>query len=461
MSFWPRTLLVRTFLLISLLIVITVAIWLTLFNLAEREPRARHLAQLTASVANLTRAALLAADPQKRRALLVELAEREGIHLYPAEPGDNVTPLPDDAFFRLMRNAAQAQLGSQARFAGSVNGEPGLWVSFYIDEESRAEEDLFWVMLPAEHAKRILPWHFLGWGAASLLLALLVAWLIVSHVARPLRMLARAAAEVGRGSHPQPVAVTGSLEMQQLAAAFNRMSDDLRRNDAERAEVLAGISHDLRTPLARLRLEAELSISDHSARAAVEADIEQMDSIVGQFLHYARGESDETPLRSDINALITQTVSSTRRATTPDLMLDDLPAALIRPQALQRALRNLLDNADKYGSGARGIQSHCQPDASGRPEIVIEIIDHGSGIPESERERLKQPFTRLDTARGDANGTGLGLAIVERIARLHGGRLELLPRPGGGLIARLHLALQTTTNTPGKQAHGNHFPDPS
>lgn len=448
MRFWPRTLLVRTFLLISLLIVVTVAIWLSLFNLAEREPRARHLAQLTASAANLTRAALLAADPQKRRSLLIELAEREGIHLYPAEPGDQITPLPDDAFFRLMRDAAQAQLGSQARFAGSVNGEPGLWVSFYIDEESKAEEDLFWVMLPAEHAERILPWHFLGWGAASLLLALFVAWLIVSRVARPLRSLARAAAEVGHGRHPQPVVANGSLEMQQLAEAFNRMSDNLRRNEAERAEVLAGISHDLRTPLTRLRLEAELSINDHSARAAVEADIEQMDGIVRQFLDYARDETGENAVIGDLKLLISQTVGATRRATPLQLTLDDLPPVLIRPQALQRALRNLLDNADKYGQGAREIGSHCQTDAHGRREIIIDIIDHGTGIPENERERLKRPFTRLDSARGDASGTGLGLAIVECIARLHDGHLELLPRPGGGLIARLHLALATSPSAP-------------
>ncbi|MDA0191519.1 MAG: two-component sensor histidine kinase, partial [Proteobacteria bacterium] len=111
---------------------------------------------------------------------------------------------------------------------------------------------------------------------------------------------------MGRGRHPAPLDERGSLEMQQLAEAFNRMSHDLRRIDAERAEVLAGISHDLRTPLARLRLEAELSIPDAAARDAVSADIEQMDAIIGQFLDYARGDGGEAPRTCDLDTLLAQ-----------------------------------------------------------------------------------------------------------------------------------------------------------
>lgn len=431
----PRTLLVRTFLLVSLLIVVTVLAWLTLFTLAEREPRARQLAQLTVSVVNLTRAALIAADPVKRHDLLRELAEREGVHLYPAEPTDIVEALPDDTFFRLMQTEALSQLGANTRLAATVNGEEGIWASFAIDVEG---EDDFWVMLPGEHAEHRFSWHWLAWGGISLALALLVTWLIVSRVTLPLRALAQAAREVGRGRQPEPLAERGSIELQQLAEAFNRMSEDLRRIDNERAEVLAGISHDLRTPLARLRLEAELSVADVDAREAMGSDIEQMDSIIAQFLDYARGEGGETPESGDINTLVTQAASAQRRsAAPPQLALGNLPETRYYPKALSRAISNLLENARKYGGKEISLQTRSE-----RSEIVIDILDDGPGIPAGETERLKRPFTRLETARTNASGTGLGLAIVERIARLHDGKLELLARTGGGLIARLRLPVR-------------------
>ncbi|MBS1228071.1 MAG: signal transduction histidine kinase [Proteobacteria bacterium] len=433
--FIPRTLLVRTFLLVSVLIFVCVATWLTLFALAEREPRARELAQLTVSIVNLTQAALVAADPDKRLALLRDLAESEGVHLYPAEPTDNVSALPDTFFFRVMLNTAQSQLGSGTRFARSVNGQTGIWVSFSIGDSS---DDEYWLMLPGEHAESDFPWSWLGWGGASLALALLVAWLIVSRVTQPLRALAAAAHELGRGQHPDPVAERGAIELKQLAEAFNRMSNDLKRLDAERAEVLAGISHDLRTPLARLRLEAEMSISDALARSAVSDDIEQMDAIIAQFLDYARDESEERAEPTDVNALVTQLAGAQgRTARDVVLRLGEVPRALIYHQALARALSNLLENARKYGGGEITVDTRREND-----DIVIDVLDRGPGIAASQIERLKRPFTRLETARSDATGTGLGLAIVERIARLHEGTLELLPRDGGGLTARLRLPLK-------------------
>ncbi|MEI7432412.1 MAG: HAMP domain-containing protein, partial [Betaproteobacteria bacterium] len=223
---FPRTLLVRTFLLVSLLIFVSVAAWITLFSLAEREPRARQLAQLTVSVVNLTNAALVAADPVKRLALLRDLAESEGVHLYPAEPSDDIEDLPDTYFFRVMYDMAKSQLGPNTRFAGTVNGQQGIWVSFSLDNSS---EDLYWLMLPGEHAESDFPLQWLLWGGASLALALLVAWLIVSRVTRPLRTLAGAAKELGLGKYPTPIPETGAMELKQLAETFNRMSDDLKR----------------------------------------------------------------------------------------------------------------------------------------------------------------------------------------------------------------------------------------
>ena len=193
----------------------------------------------------------------------------------------------------------------------------------------------------------------------------------------------------------------------------------------------------MRTPLARLRLEAELSIHDGSARQAVIADIEQLDTIIAQFLDYARGDSQEPAVLTDVNALVDTNIGAMSRPNpTAQITLGEVPASMNRPRALVRALVNLLENARKYGSEPIAVETRVE-----HGEILINVLDRGPGIPEAEFERVKLPFTRLENARTDAGGTGLGLAIVERIARLHEGKLELLTRDGGGLIARLRLPL--------------------
>lgn len=452
MSFIPRTLLARTFLLISLLLSFVVASWLVLFALAEREPRARQLAQLTASVVNLTRAAVIAAEPARRRDLLRELDEREGVRVFPAENGDRIAAPPDSPFQKRFRVLALEQLDPRTRFASAVNGQPGLWVSFHLEppgmaergEEAESIEDEFWLMLPISRAEQHFPWPWLVWGGLILAAGLLVAWLIVSRISAPLRALAAAAGELGRGRRPEPLREEGSREMQQLAQAFNRMSEDLRRLDDERAETLAGISHDLRTPLARLRLEAEMSIADSEARAAVEADIEQMNAVIAQFLEFARGEAGPIDAAADIDALAAESVARAQRSGAEVRFTPGgLPPTPLRPLALARALDNLLENARKYAGGEIELLTRLDAELGRKPgrgsDRLIEVLDRGPGIPEGESERLKQPFTRLENARSDASGSGLGLAIVDRIARQHGGRLDLLPRPGGGLIARLRL----------------------
>ena len=162
--FIPQTLLARTFLLVSLLIFVSVATWITLFTFAEEEPHARQLGEMAVSVVNLTNAALVAADPAKRQTLLRDFAESEGVHIYPSEPTDDVDNLPNTAFFRNMQKTAKSQLSPDAQFAGTVNGQSGIWVSFSIDNKG---EDYYWLMLPGEHAESEFPWKWLGWGGAQ------------------------------------------------------------------------------------------------------------------------------------------------------------------------------------------------------------------------------------------------------------------------------------------------------
>jgi two-component system osmolarity sensor histidine kinase EnvZ len=430
----PNSLLARTFLLLAALVVLTTAAWLSLFRYIEAEPRARESAQLAASAVNLIRAALFAAAPERRPGLFTELSTREGIRLIPAEPEDRVEPMPDSRFHRLMQRELQARLGPGTRVAAEVDGVPGFWVSFRLDDD---DDDEYWLALPRERAARAIARHWLLWGLLALGLALAAAWLIASRLSRPLRALARSADAVGRGQRPEPLPETGAEEMRRLAAAFNAMAGDLARHDRERSEVLAGISHDLRTPLTRLRLEAEMSIADDDARAAVVADIGQMEGVIGQFMDYARTDDGEEAEATDLGTLLEGIAAHQRRIGRPLAVdLAPLPRLAVRPRALARAVANLIDNAARYGAGEIRLSAR-QADG----EIRIEVADRGPGVPPAEAERLKRPFTRLDAARTNASGTGLGLAIVDRVARLHGGRLELLENPGGGLLARLVLPL--------------------
>jgi two-component system osmolarity sensor histidine kinase EnvZ len=433
----PRTLLARTFLLLAILVLLTTTAWLSLFRFLDAEPRARESAQLAASAVNLIRAALFAAAPEKRMALFNDLSTREGIRLLPAEADDRIEPMPETRFMNLIRQELAIRLGPQTKIAAEVDGVPGFWVSFRLDD---LDDDEYWLILPRDRAKRNIANQWLLWGMLALLLALAVAGFIATRISRPLKALARSAATVGRGQMPEPLPETGPEELQGLASAFNRMAADLQRHERDRSEVLAGISHDLRTPLTRLRLEAELSVADESARQAVVADIEQMEAIISQFMDYARGDQGETVVSTDLNHLL-YALSERQRYLAHPLQLDlseTLPELKLRPKALTRALTNLIDNAWKYGGENVKLSAMIKAEC-----LIIEVCDDGPGIPENEIERLKQAFTRLENARSNASGTGLGLAIVERVARVHGGQLELLPKPGGGLLARLSLPLNS------------------
>ena len=431
----PRTLLARTFLLLAALVILTTTAWLSVFRYIEAEPRARETAQLAASAVNLIRAALFAAAPEKRPELFNELSTREGIRLLPAEAEDRIEPMPESRFNRLIQRELAARLGPYTRIAAEVDGVAGFWVSFRLDDR---EDDEYWLILPRERAMRSIAGQWLLWGLLALALALAVAWLIASRISRPLRAMAISAEAVGRGLRPEPLPESGAEEMRRLATAFNTMAADLESHEKDRSEVLAGISHDLRTPLTRLRLEAELSVADEAARQAVVTDIEQMEAVISQFMDYARTNFGEDPVTTDLNDLLAAIAErQAQLGRTLAFAASALPTLALRPRALNRAIGNLIDNARKYGGGEISLAASVPPQ-----EIWLDVRDHGPGIPENEAERLKRPFTRLDSARSNASGTGLGLAIVERIARLHDGHLELLPNPGGGLLARLVMPLR-------------------
>jgi two-component system, OmpR family, osmolarity sensor histidine kinase EnvZ len=425
----PRSLLARSFLLIVVLIVLSLVASVVIFRHVQQEPHAKQMAQLVVSVVNLTRAAVLSAAPEWRSGLLAELAGSEGLRLHMAEGSDVLKPLPETPEeIHLMMQKVRQSLGSKTRFASERNGEEALWVSFFIGNEE------FWIALPKDRFEQPVSEVLLPWSLLVFVLAIPGAYFTARQVVRPLKKIAQAALQVGQGTWPQPLPEIGAQEIVTVSRAINQMSADLAANERERALVLAGISHDLRTPLARVRVAAELS-ADESLREGLAADVEQMDAVIQQFLDYARLDENEARVRTDLKLLIQEVAQQySAHARLLTLELRDGIAIPVRKLLLKRALSNLLDNAIKHGGGEITVRL-----SRDEHNIVISVADRGSGIPRTQHATVKRPFVRLESARSNSTGSGLGLAIVERAARLHDGEFILADNVSGGLEAKLVL----------------------
>ncbi len=420
-------------LLIALILTIGQFAALKLFDYFEREPRATAAALQAITVVNYTRASLLAAHENRRLALLSELTGREGVRVYAADLLEEIEPLPNDPFIRRIAEIIRNKLGKETTVAVNHFGVPGLWVSFNIDQDD------YWVVIPRIQVDRPFPWQWLNWGALVILLSLIGAYLIAARINRPLSLLVKAADRVRNGEEPIKLPEEGVDELRQVSRTFNEMTESLIRLDAERTLLLAGVSHDLRTPLARLRLAVEmLPEKENSLKEGMIQDISDMDGIINQFLDFVRGVEGEPAQMVDINGLLKAIFARHTRAGRK-LILSLAPTHLIplRQLAMQRLINNLIDNAFAYGKGEVTVATSIQANT-----ITVSVLDNGPGIPESQKARLLRPFERLDTARGNTKGSGLGLAIADRIAKLHKGKLELLNRPTGGLEVRLTLPIQ-------------------
>ncbi|MGQ5522704.1 ATP-binding protein [Chitinimonas sp. PSY-7] len=295
----------------------------------------------------------------------------------------------------------------------------------------------YWLVIPFGRFQSDPTWTLAGAAAIFAIIALSVAGIFAWRLNRPLRELGIAAGKLGRGERPQPLPETGPLEVQELSASFNRMLSDLDTAEAERTVMLAGISHDLRTPLARLRLGVEM-MNDASLQDGMREDVDDIERILSQFIDFARGLGNEQAQACDPAEIARGVVARfARTGLEVELQLaDHLPLANLHPLALTRALANLLDNAHRYGASPLSLSVHFQANV-----LHFKVIDNGPGIPADQIVNALKPFHRLDKARRADGGSGLGLAIVERIARLHGGKLQLINRPEGGLQASLILPL--------------------
>jgi len=260
---------------------------------------------------------------------------------------------------------------------------------------------------------------------------------LVRRTLQPLRLLTVAADRVGRSEQALAVPEVGPGEVVRVVSAFNRMQARIHRLIADRTQALAAVGHDLRTPLARLRLRVE-AVEDAGARDAIGADIAEMEAMVGSLLAYLGGDSDpEAPARIDVAVLCATLADDAEdRGRIAEYRGPDHCETLVRPLGLKRALVNLVDNALHHGNRLWITLAH------GDGEVAIRIEDDGPGIPEDQLAQVLEPFVRLDTARSrDTVGFGLGLPIVQRAVETEGGRLLLANRPEGGLAATVTLPL--------------------
>jgi signal transduction histidine kinase len=282
---------------------------------------------------------------------------------------------------------------------------------------------------------RFLTSGFVAYIAAIVAVGLLATMWAVSLATRPLRNLAGAADRFGADVNAPPMAEAGPREVRLAAAAFNRMQRRLRQFVTDRTRMLAAISHDLRTPLTRMRLRAEL-IDDAEQRAKMLNDLGEMEHMVGAALAFAREDAaDEQTRPLDIRALLETIAADAAESGQHVTLAPGDPLAIpMRPRTLKRALVNIVENAVRYADGA-DIQLAHEGD-----EAVVRIIDHGPGIPEAERDAVLKPFYRCETSRSrDTGGIGLGLSIASDAVSAHGGRIALMETPGGGLTVEVRL----------------------
>jgi two-component system osmolarity sensor histidine kinase EnvZ len=434
----------RTFFLLAFLIAISMAAWVVSIRIVERTPRADQIAAQVVSIVTITRSALLHSAPASRRELLFDLASNEGIRVYPREDNDRVTPPEDTTLMPLIQSVVRSRLGIETRFAGTVNDIPGFWISFTIDDDD------YWLMLDRERIERTSGRQWLGWAAITLLLSLLGAAFISRLINLPLARLTEAARAVSGGQEPEPLPERGPTEIREANKTFNQMVVDLNRVESDRTLILAGISHDLRTPISRMLLEVEMARLNDDARRGMQSDLAQMDAIIGQFLDYARPAGSEVQQRVNLSDLVTDVAREAGRLPDVQVFSDVTSGIEVNGNAidLRRVVNNLIENARRYGktpgTGRTDIDIRCWRESD---RAVLEVGDHGTGVPDEDMDQLLRPFTRLDSARSQANGAGLGLAIVERVVQRHGAGLRISNRPAGGLMARITFTIAPSLKT--------------
>lgn len=327
----------------------------------------------------------------------------------------------------------QAMMGRQAAMPGPHRFAPG--GMFFLTQVRL--QDGAWVTfdthIPKESAE--LPWRLLSRLLVLLAAVLILSFIAVRWITRPLHVLASAAEELGKDIDRPPLPESGPIELRRAAHAFNTMQARLARFIRDRTRILTAMSHDLKTPITRMRLRADL-LEDDDLRSRFEKDLKDMEAMVAQTLDFMRGLDKSEPRQPvDIMALL-ESLQADNEEMGRRVAIEGQARAPYQgdPIRLKRCLSNLIDNAVLYGKRAEVVVEDTPV------ELTIRIRDEGMGIPEAELEKVFEPFYRLEGSRSrETGGTGLGLGIARNVARAEGGDVRVRNHPGGGLEAILSL----------------------
>ena len=424
----PRSLLGRSLLIISVPLVLVLAVALQIFYGSHLNVVSRRFSAAVAGEIAMT-IDLLEHYPGQGNwvvheaydAFDMQIRVEPGGTLPASDKGSVFGPADDD-----LAAALRERVGRPFRTDWASDPQ---WVTIAV----QMTDGTLWVQVPRKRLYTGTIYIFVAWLVGTALLLFGIAALFMRNQVRAIRRLAAAAEAFGLGRDTGPIRPEGAIEVRQAATAFNRMQERIRRFLQQRTEMLAGVSHDLRTPLTRLRLALAMMPPGEELRqdvADMSADVEEMERLIGGYLSFARGEGVEQARPTDLGAMLEDVAAGARRAgarvtveAPSDLMLH------LRPDAARRALTNLVDNARRH---SRRIALSAV--SVGERSVQVLIDDDGPGIPPDQREAAFRPF-----ASGTAGGTGLGLTIARDIVRAHGGEIELEDSPLGGLRARVRL----------------------
>jgi len=431
--FLPQTLLGRSLMIIVMPLVLLQVASTYIFYERHWDTVTRHLASsLAGEISVIIHLMERHPAPDEREALLDQALSLLEIRAFLKE-GETLPAALPPPFFGFLDATLQRELEQRLR-------RP-----FRIDTQSYDREVEIQIQMP-EGVLRILAsrkrlfssttYIFIMWMVGVSLVLFAIATLFMRNQVRPIRRLALSANRFGRGLDVPDFRPAGALEVRQAASAFNLMRERIQRQISQRTEMLAGVSHDLKTPLTRIKLQLAL-LPENSDIANIRTDIDDMETMLEGYLAFARGEGGEAAVEVDLGVLLREVADGARReGAAIDLHVEGDMVLPLRRDAFKRALTNLVSNSKRHAD-------HIAIRAGKRQDgILITIDDDGPGIPPDKREEVFRPFYRLDTSRNrETGGVGPGLAISRDVIRGHGGDIALDSSPLGGLRVRLRLPL--------------------
>jgi len=435
-EFRRGTLLARTALTTTLVSSLFLIFTLSLLAIFIIVPTSQRSADSLASLITLSAHVWHQLPAQQRTSLTAQLNQRYQIEITAVRP-DLVSRTRHPPFFALLENKLEQLTGEKITILQS--NKPG-------------ERNRYWIPVAQAEEKILVGFEYshMGLDPPITILILIIVGVIASFIAaiilaqrltKPLASLARASQQIGSGEAIKPLPEQGPLELAELVHHFNIMAFQIQDLLANRTTLLAGISHDLRTPLTRLELVLEILEKDCNPAMLKQAknDIGQMNRLIGLFLEISRGLQEEKRQQINIKPLLNEVINDFRQSGV-EIIWQEGPdcTKLIHPLALRRIVGNLLENAVRYGEDKAITVSYQVENVDGSETVIIEVLDQGQGIPDDQLDKVFRPFHRLEQSRNThTGGSGLGLSIAQQLASANGCNVELIPRDSGGICARI------------------------